>query len=168
MLAPLVLLFVAVPILELAVILQVGQEIGAWWTIGLLIADSVVGSVLLRAQGRVTWRRFTQALQAGRPPAREVVDGALVLIGGTLLLTPGFVTDLAGLLLLLPPTRAIVRRALAKRLTHRMVVGMTGVRHHAATGNARATDPRVSPYSPSSSAHIDIDGAARESDAKSM
>ena len=98
------------PIAELALIIQVGQAIGVWWTIALLIADSILGSLLMRSQGRAAWRRFNEALQAGRPPAREVLDGVLVIFGGALLLTPGFITDILGLLLLLPPTRAVVRR----------------------------------------------------------
>ena len=122
MLLPLVLLFIAVPIAELAVIIQVGQAIGVWWTIALLIADSLLGSVLMRMQGRAAWRRFNQAVQAGRVPTREVLDGALVIFGGALLLTPGFVTDILGLLLLLPPSRAIVRGVLSRRLARRMVV----------------------------------------------
>jgi UPF0716 protein FxsA len=121
MLFPLVLLFIVVPIAELYVILQVGQAIGVLPTIGVLIADSVLGSVLMRSQGRAVWRRFNEALAAGRPPAREVADGALVIFGGALLLTPGFVTDVGGLLLLLPPTRAVVRRALVRRLAGRVV-----------------------------------------------
>jgi UPF0716 protein FxsA len=126
MLLPLVLLFIVVPIAELAVIIQVGQEIGVLWTVAILIADSVLGSVLMRAQGRTAWRRFNAAVQAGRVPAREVLDGALVIFGGALLLTPGFITDVLGLLLLIPPTRAVVRRILAGRLAHRMVASVTG------------------------------------------
>jgi UPF0716 protein FxsA len=118
----LILLFIAVPIIELAVILQVGDLIGFWPTLALLIADSILGSVLMRSQGRAAWRRFNEALAAGRPPAREVLDGVLVIFGGALLLTPGFVTDIAGLLLLVPPTRAVMRRLLVRRLAHRMVV----------------------------------------------
>src|SRR3712207_3598417 len=102
MLPALLLLFIVVPIVELAVILQVGSLIGLWWTIALLVADSILGSVLMRSQGRAAWRRFNDALAAGRPPAREVVDGVLVIFGGALLLTPGFVTDILGLLLLIP------------------------------------------------------------------
>src|ERR687893_2413355 len=116
----LVALFILVPIAELAVIIQVGQAIGVWWTIALLIADSVLGSLLMRSQGRAAWRRFTVAMQAGRPPAREVLDGALVLLGGAFLLTPGFITDLFGLALLLPPSRAVIRRLLVRRLGRRM------------------------------------------------
>ena len=125
MLLPLVLLFIVVPIAELAVIIQVGEAIGVWWTIAILIADSILGSVLMRAQGRAAWRRFTDAMQGGRVPAREVLDGALVMFGGLLLLTPGFITDILGLALLVPPTRALVRAVLARRLMKRMVVSMT-------------------------------------------
>src|SRR5215203_2478342 len=118
----LVALFIAVPIAELAVIIQVGQAIGVWWTIAILVADSVLGSVLMRSQGRAAWRRFNAALQAGRPPAREVLDGVLVIFGGALLLTPGFLTDVLGILLLLPPTRAVVRGLLVRRFASRLIV----------------------------------------------
>jgi UPF0716 protein FxsA len=126
MFLPLVLLFIVVPILELYVIIQVGQEIGALWTIAILVADSILGSVLLRAQGRGAWRRFNAALAAGRPPAREVLDGVLIIFGGALLLTPGFVTDVGGLLLLLPPTRAVIRRGLVRVLARRFIVAVPG------------------------------------------
>src|ERR671933_410512 len=115
----LVLLFIVVPIVELFVIIQVGEAIGVLPTIALLIADSVLGSMLLRSQGRAAWRRFNEALSAGRPPAREVLDGGLVIFGGALLLTPGFVTDVLGLVLLVPPTRAVVRGALGRRFSRR-------------------------------------------------
>jgi UPF0716 protein FxsA len=146
MLLPLVLLFIAVPLAELAVIIQVGQAIGVWWTIGLLLADSILGSWLMRLQGRIAWRRFNEALQAGRVPGREVLDGALVIFGGALLLTPGFITDVLGLVLLLPPTRALVRRVLTRRLAHRVVVsaGRTGQRPPAdydVEGSAVDVDP---------------------------
>jgi UPF0716 protein FxsA len=114
MLPLLLIIFVLVPIAELAVIIQVGQEIGVWWTIAILVADSVLGSLLMRSQGRIAWRRFNEALQAGRPPAREVLDGVLVIFGGAFLLTPGFVTDVFGVLFLLPPTRALIRRLLVR------------------------------------------------------
>ena len=112
-------LFVGMPILEIYVILQVGQEIGALWTIALLVVDSLIGAALMRSQGRIVWRRFTEALAAGRPPAREVLDGALVILGGALGLAPGFVTDAFGIFLIAPPTRAIVRRAIVRRLAKR-------------------------------------------------
>jgi UPF0716 protein FxsA len=128
MLLPLVLLFIIVPIAEIFLLIQVGQAIGPWWTIAILIADSILGAVLLRTQGRAAWRRFGETLQAGRVPAREVIDGALVIAGGVLLLTPGFISDALGLLLLLPPTRAIVRAIVARRLAHRMVASITTTR----------------------------------------
>jgi UPF0716 protein FxsA len=109
------------------VIIQVGQAIGIWPTLALLLADALLGSFLLKHQGRGAWRRFNEALAQGRFPGREVVDGLLIVVGGTLLLAPGFLTDIVGLLLLIPPTRAIVRSIL-KRLTigHFTVVGMAG------------------------------------------
>jgi UPF0716 protein FxsA len=112
----LILLFIVVPIAELYVIIQVGQAIGVVPTLILLLADAVLGSLLLKHQGRTAWRRFNEALAARRFPGREVADGALIIVGGTLLLTPGFITDIFGLFLLLPPTRAVSRRLL-KRLT---------------------------------------------------
>jgi UPF0716 protein FxsA len=125
MLVLLLILFIAVPIAELAVIIQVGQWIGVLPTIALLIADSILGSMLMRHQGRAAWRRLTTTLSAGRPPAREAIDGALVIFGGALLLTPGFLTDILGLVLLLPPTRALVRQLLARRFMARMLRSMT-------------------------------------------
>src|SRR5829696_4208029 len=116
----LVVLFIAVPIAELAVIIQVGQAVGVWWTIAILVADSVLGSLLMRSQGRAAWRRFNEALQAGRAPAREVADGVLVIFGGALLLTPGFISDVAGLAFLLPPTRALIRRVFLRQAIRRM------------------------------------------------
>src|ERR671929_1154436 len=120
--ALLVLLFVVVPIVELFVIIQVGEAIGVLPTIALLIADSVLGSMLMRSQGRAAWRRFNAAVAEGRVPHREVLDGVLVIFGGALLLTPGFITDVFGVLLLLPPTRAVLRRLLVRRFARRLVV----------------------------------------------
>jgi UPF0716 protein FxsA len=125
MAVPLILLFIIVPIAELAVIIQVGEQIGVWWTIAILVADSILGSMLMRSQGRAAWRRFNVALQSGRPPAREVLDGVLVIFGGALLLTPGFITDIFGLVFLLPPTRALVRRVLVRRFADRMIASAT-------------------------------------------
>jgi UPF0716 protein FxsA len=114
-------LFIVVPIAELYVLIQIGQSIGVLPTIALLIADSVLGAALMRAQGRAAWLRFNAALAEGRVPGREVMDGALVIFGGALLLTPGFLSDILGLILLLPPTRAIVRTILVKRFADRLV-----------------------------------------------
>ena len=122
----LVAIFIAVPLAELYVILKVGDAIGALPTIALLAADSVLGSLLLRAQGRSVWRRFNEALAGGRMPHREVVDGVLVIFGGAFLITPGFLTDIVGVLLLVPPTRAVIRRLVARRLGRRVAVRVAG------------------------------------------
>ena len=112
----LALLFLIVPLAELYVILKVADSIGVGWTILLLVADSLLGSWLLRSQGRAVWRRFNEILAQGRVPHREVVDGVLVIFGGAFLITPGFLTDIVGIFLLLPPTRAIARRMLMRRM----------------------------------------------------
>jgi UPF0716 protein FxsA len=120
----LVLLFIVVPIAELALLIQVGQLIGVWWTILLLIADAMLGSWLLKTQSRAAWRRFNDALAEGRVPHREVVDGVLVIFGGVLLLTPGFITDIFGLLFLFPPTRVLLRGLLVRRGALRLMGSM--------------------------------------------
>ena len=118
----LVALLVVAPLVELYVLIQVGQVIGGLETIALLVVVSLLGAALLRREGSRTWRAFRTASTSGRLPAREVADGALVLFAGTLLLTPGFVTDVVGLLLLVPPVRAVARRALTRYAVRRVVV----------------------------------------------
>src|SRR3954447_14137967 len=110
------LLFICVPIVEIWVIIQVGEAIGVLPTIGLLILDSIVGAWLMRSQGRIVWRRFNETLAEGRVPAREVLDGTLVIFGGALQLAPGFVTDALGLFLVVPPPRAMAGGTPAGRL----------------------------------------------------
>jgi UPF0716 protein FxsA len=123
----LVILFIVIPIAELYVIIQVGEAIGVVPTLALLLADAVLGSLLLRHQGRGAWRRFNEALAQRRFPGKEVADGVLIVIGGTLLLAPGFITDIFGLLLLIPPTRAIARSLLRRFTVGRFtVVGVPG------------------------------------------
>src|SRR3954454_15468195 len=112
--------FLAVPLLELYVILQVADVIGGWETLAVLILESLFGMWLVRREGRRTWRAFSTALEAHRPPAREVADGALVIVGGTLLLTPGFLTDIVGFFVLLPFTRPLARRLLVRVAARRM------------------------------------------------
>ena len=122
---PWVLLFVAflvVPIVEIYVLIQVGQVIGAWWTVLLLVADSLFGSWLLKREGGRAWRALRQALTEGRMPARELADAALIVFGGALMISPGFVTDVFGLLAILPFTRPVARRALAAFVARRLVV----------------------------------------------
>jgi UPF0716 protein FxsA len=112
----LILLFVAIPFAELYVIIKVWDAIGPAPTILLLGLSSLLGVALMRSQGRNVWRNFNEAIRAGTIPHREIVDGGLVTFGGALLIAPGFLTDVLGLLLLLPPTRALFRRSLQRRL----------------------------------------------------
>ncbi len=162
MLVPLLILFIIVPIAELAVIIQVGQQIGVLWTVAILVADSILGSMLMRSQGRAAWRRFNLTLQSGRPPAREVLDGVLVIFGGALLLTPGFLTDIFGLVLLLPPGRAVVRRVLVHRYADRMIAsavrrGPGGFGPPPGRAGARPTDVE------GTAVDVDADGLPRGS-----
>src|SRR5919197_407726 len=139
-------LFIALPLAELYVILKVGDAIGVVPTILLLAGDSVLGSLLLRSQGRSVWRRFNSALAEGKMPHREVLDGVLVIFGGAFLITPGFVTDFVGLLLLLPPTRTVIRSQVVRRLGRRVIVDVT-----TRPGRRRPRD-------------YDVEGTAREYD----
>jgi UPF0716 protein FxsA len=137
--AILVALFIVIPIVELYVIIQIGSLIGVWPTIALLLADALLGSLLLRHEGRGAWRRFNAALTERRFPGREVADGLLIAIGATLLLTPGFLTDILGAIFLIPPTRAIVRRLLRGYMTRRFVV-IGAARPGGAASGRRAYD----------------------------
>jgi UPF0716 protein FxsA len=141
----LVVVFLAVPIAELYGIYLVGDAIGIWWTLGLLAADSILGSLLLRSQGRAVWRRFNRELERGRMPHREVIDGVLVIFGGAFLITPGFITDLIGLLLLIPPSRAVIRRVVMRRLGRRVAVRVAGPRPAARDGDVEGTATEYEP-----------------------
>jgi UPF0716 protein FxsA len=121
----LALLFVVVPVVEIYLLIQVGQTIGAWWTVLLLVAAGFLGSWLVKREGSRAWSALTDALSAGRMPARELADGALILIGGTLLLTPGFLSDLVGAFCILPFTRPLARTALTRVVTRRLVGSVT-------------------------------------------
>jgi UPF0716 protein FxsA len=136
----LIALFLVVPFLELYVILEVvGPALGAPLTILLLAADSIIGALLFKSQGRSVWRRFNTALSEGRVPHREVIDGVLVIFGGAFLITPGFLSDIVGALLLIPPTRSLVRRFLVRRLGRRLVVSAPGPSYDV-EGSAREYD----------------------------
>src|SRR4051812_11412280 len=117
--ALIVIAFLAVPILELYVILQVADVIGGWQTLALLIVESLIGTWLVKREGRRTWQAFSTALDNRRAPGREVADGVLVIIGGTLLLTPRFLSGIVGFFLLLPVTRPLARRLLLRFATRR-------------------------------------------------
>ncbi len=125
MLAVLALCFIVVPMAEIFVIIQVAHAVGGLDTIGLLIAISLLGAWLTKHEGFLVVRRIQAQLQAGRVPAGELLDGALILAAGLLMLTPGFITDGVGLLVLFPPTRALLRRALRRRFEVRVFGGGT-------------------------------------------
>jgi UPF0716 protein FxsA len=120
-----VLLLILWPIAELFVAIKVAESIGVVLTVVLLLAGWPLGMWLARTEGRAAWRRLSAAVAAGRPPGREVIDGALVLVGGILLMVPGFITDVLGLLLLLAPTRSLARAAIARNFQSRLVVAAT-------------------------------------------
>jgi UPF0716 protein FxsA len=119
----LALLFVVVPVVEIYVLIQVGQAIGAWWTVLLLVADGFLGSWLMKHEGGRAWAALRQAIDERRMPARELADAGLILVGGTLLVTPGFVSDVAGLFCVLPFTRPVARRALTRFLSRKFLTG---------------------------------------------
>jgi len=124
----LVTAFVVVPLVEIYVLIQVGQVIGVWWTLLLLIADSIYGGWLIRHEGGRAWQALTNALNSGQMPAKELADAALILVGGTLMLSPGFVTDAMGIVLILPFTRPVARRVLTRVVSKRLVAGFVDVR----------------------------------------
>ncbi|GAB3663796.1 hypothetical protein GCM10027589_27550 [Actinocorallia lasiicapitis] len=116
------LAFLVLPVVEIYVIIQVGQVIGGWETVLLLLAESLLGAWIVKREGRRAWRKLSQTLTSGRMPDRELADAALILIGGVLLLTPGFVSDLFGFLCVLPFTRPLVRGALLAWASRRIKV----------------------------------------------
>ena len=158
----LLFLFILVPIVEIYVIIQVGQAIGPLWTVALLIIDSIVGWMLMRSQSRAAWRRFNDTLAAGRVPHREVIDGALIIFGGALLLTPGFTTDILGLFLLLPPTRAVVRALIVRRFGGGIMVSAASSVGSRAWRSRQSRGGPAAPTGPTGT--YDVEGTASEVD----
>ena len=132
------LLLVVAPLVELYVIIQVAQVIGPWQTIALLVVESLIGAWLLKRQGLSVLQRVSVAVEEGRVPSRELVDGLLLLVAGALMLAPGFVGDLIGWLLLLPPTRAVIRVPIMRRFARGGFAGL-GTRFGSAGGPAGTT-----------------------------
>lgn len=126
------------PLVEIAAIIAVGNVIGTWPTLALLVAESAVGAWIVRREGGRAWRALRSALSSGQMPSRELADAALILIGGTLLLTPGFVTDLVGFLVILPLTRPIARRALERAVARRLLADASIPPGWAGAGTPRA------------------------------
>ena len=155
-------------------IIEIGGLIGVVPTLLLLLADALLGSLLLRHQGRGAWQRFNRAIAERRFPGKEVADGLLIAIGGTLLLAPGFITDIVGVVFLIPPTRAIVRRLLRSAVGRRFVVmgGPAGAAYGAASAGGRAYgyarggqgDANGAGSSNGASRDYDFEGTAEEID----
>lgn len=143
--ALLLLAFVVVPVLEIYVLIQVGQVIGPWWTILLLVLDSILGTWLIKREGRRAWLALREQVETGRMPHRELADGALIVLGGALMLSPGFVTDALGILLIVPVTRPLFRRLLmsyaVSRVSLRAYPGAAGPGTR--PGNATRPGPDV-------------------------
>ncbi len=158
----LLILFIALPIAEIYVIVQVGQAIGILPTLAILLLDGFVGAALARSQGQTAWARFNRALSEGRVPARETFDGAMIILGGALLLAPGFITDVVGFLLLIPPTRALLRGGVARLALRRVAFAWTIAGPPRRPG-ARRSAQRPDPFrSRRSSPGYDYEGTARE------
>jgi UPF0716 protein FxsA len=120
------LALLVVPVAEIALIVAVGSVIGGWQTLALLLAESALGAYLVKHEGRRSWQALKVALNTGQMPGRELADAALILIGGSLLLTPGFLTDIVGFFFILPFTRPITRRWL-QRVVERRLVARSGI-----------------------------------------
>lgn len=109
-------IFIAIPVIEIAIFIQVGGVIGVPATIGIVLATAFLGASLLRVQGLQTWRRAEEAMRRGEPPVAEMLDGVFLFIAALLMVTPGLFTDCIGVLLLIPPLRRAAGRAAARRL----------------------------------------------------
>ena len=163
---PLIALFIVVPIVELYFILQVADVIGPPYTVLILIGASVAGSLLLRSEGRAAWRRFNLAMKEGRMPHTEVLDGILIVFGGAFLITPGFLSDVVGLGLLLPPVRAVARRFLVRALGRRLLVGVAGARRPRPAPARGGSAPRPAPADAEGSASEESGGRGESAEAR--
>ena len=130
MLVRLVVLFAVIPVIEIYLIIKAGQLIGPLPTVLLLLAISLAGAWLVRSQGFLILRRIQSELAEGRLPTAELLDGAMILVGGVLLLTPGFFTDLLGLLFLIPFTRSVIKEIVRRWLQRRLDRGGVIIRRY--------------------------------------
>ena len=128
-------LFLVVPILEIYLLIEVGSVIGAPLTILLIVATAVIGAFLLRQQGMSTLARFQKSMSSGALPAKEMMEGVLLVAGGALLMTPGFFTDTVGFLCLIPFSRQFMVNLIIKRSMFKMQSGMAGSRSASVDGD---------------------------------
>lgn len=154
--ALLAFLLIIVPLLELAVIIEVGSAIGVLPTLLLLMAFSFGGAWLVRREGQSAWHRFTDTISTGKVPAGETADGALVILAGAMLLTPGFITDAFGILLLLPPVRSAIKAFGAARLVGGGWRGVAFTAAHRTAGRRAARRD------------YDVDGTAVDADSAAL
>ena len=123
----LLLFFIAVPVVELVLLIEIGQRVGTFATIGLIMGTGIVGASLARQQGINTLARLRKDLAEGRLPAEPIVDGMLILVAAAVLITPGVLTDLVGFLCLVPACRRLLKRHLKRRFERAVRVGTVGV-----------------------------------------
>jgi UPF0716 protein FxsA len=160
------ILLVVWPLAELFVIVKISEAIGFLFMLLLLLISWPIGSWIIRHEGRAAWRRLQQALAVGRSPTNEVLDGALVLFGGLLLLVPGFITDTIGLLILLPPSRALARRVAARNYRSVWLNRIVGFVNWSDIGSGRGPRRPGGPQGPTGydadSTAVDIDNPQLE------
>ncbi len=147
-----IVLFIVVPVAELWLIIEISDWLGGGWsgaalTIALLVIDSIIGALLLRSQGLTAWGNFLKAIAERRIPHREVIDGMFIVVGGALLLTPGFITDFVGLAMLLPPTRRVFSGFVTGRISKRVLraAGVEGFQWQSRSQSAAADTPAGPP-----------------------
>ena len=121
-----VLILLITPIIELALLIRVGRLIGFWPTLAIVAVTAILGSYMLRKQGLSVWRRFNTRLADGSLPGTELVDGVIILLAGALLITPGVLSDIVGIVGLLPPGRAFIRRIVMSRIRKTLSRGTAG------------------------------------------
>lgn len=137
----LLLLFIAVPLAEIAILVVVGQHIGLWWTILLVILTAIIGTTLLRLQGFGVMARAIGALRDGKMPVETVIEGLFLLIAGAFLLTPGLITDTVGFLMLVPPIRSAVAKWTLHKLLKSGAVHISGLGGGSGSARGRADEP---------------------------
>lgn len=123
MFARILLLLLITPVVELALLIRFSQWVGFWWTVVLIVATAIAGSVLLKREGVSVWRKLQQRLGRGELPGTEIVDGVILLVSAVMLLAPGVLTDIAGIIGLIPPTRILIRTYLMRRFRHSISKG---------------------------------------------
>ena len=119
----LLLLFIVTPLVEMAILIELGRRFGTWHTIGIVVLTGLIGASLAKAQGLQVYRNLTRSLYNGELPHNHLIEGLLLFVGGALLITPGVLTDVVGFVLVLPWTRRLVREQVKSQLRKRMIYG---------------------------------------------